>query len=1021
LVRDIYPGGTGGGPSVGSSQPTNMPVFKGHFYFSARDPILGSTLWRSDGTVEGTASLFGFQATGGGGVIDFAVADDWLYFRVYTSPQGIYQLWKTDGTVEGTTMILNGGANVPVLREAVTLGNNIIYQARDTQHGEELWISDGTAAGTKLLNDILPGSFGGVPGHPVRVGNKLYFIVSQTSAFRPELWVTDGTADGTIRVLTGNGVPGQVLDLNGVAIFNTASPEAPASLWRSDGTPEGTRLLRNFTTNASFVIQPLAVAGGQAYLTYVTSTDCALWKTDGTVAGTVRVKSMGAGGIGRVMAVGDRLFMEGYSAAAGTELWITDGTADGTVLVKDILPGPESSKLWPMAATQSQLFFKANDGVHGMEMWKSDGTAAGTVMVRDVMWKSNGQRPSNMTVLGGQVLFQATTPEAGRELWKYDTATSQAQLVKDLNPGTGSGFTTELPQQFTVAGNHLYFAANNWAATDLWRTDGTSEGTVLLQGGTGIHRPVINAGSDLFPFRNGLLYGQKDEMWFTDGTVEGTRKLGPGGYLAVALGDTALYAGPGIGNYPFVHRTDGTAAGSGPVVAAGLNLRSELMMAANGYVFFIGEDIPSGVELWKTNGTAGGTSLVRDMTAGTASSTLALRAVAGNRIFFTKNPPQTSELWSSDGTSAGTGRMSVLKFTTGLSAIGGIQPVGNMLFFTTNVKGNGCELWRSDGTAAGTIRVRDFFTTTNVGPKPAFITGLGGRLLFSMETPAHGRELWVSDGSVAGTGLLYDILPGIPSSDPVYLGQENGLAWFAATDAIHGRELWVTDGTAGGTRIVEDLSPGTDSSFPYWVGNAGGHVLAMYERDPGAGNGAGIREIAITPGNDPPTLTNAPVSVPPVIGGMASAGIPFSAIDHDNAPETLQWSAVSDNPDLLPADAIRITGTGNTRQIILSPASFVASGTVNVTVTLTDGATTLTRQFPVRIIASRTEFSRAADGQVRLIFTGIPGLAHTVQRSVNLTDWEDVQTITPGDNGEISWTDTSAPPSKAYYRLSGPR
>ena len=154
-----------------------------------------------------------------------------------------------------------------------------------------------------------------------------------------------------------------------------------------------------------------------------------LWKSDGTADGTELVKDIGTGGAGggynygsrprSLTAVGSTLYFSADDGTNGTELWKSDGTAAGTQLVKDIRPGISpyfpsySSSPSDLTAVGSTLFFSANDGTNGRELWKSDGTTAGTQLVKDIQTgapssiSGYGYRPSSdLTAVGKHPLLQ---------------------------------------------------------------------------------------------------------------------------------------------------------------------------------------------------------------------------------------------------------------------------------------------------------------------------------------------------------------------------------------------------------------------------------------------------------------------------------------------------------------------------------------------------------------------------------------------------------------------------------------
>ncbi|WP_301337667.1 ELWxxDGT repeat protein, partial [Microcystis aeruginosa] len=241
-----------------------------------------------------------------------------------------------------------------------------------------------------------------------------------------------------------------------------------------------------------------------------------LWKSDGTVAGTVAVADIRSPG--NLTAVGNTLFFTARDGLNGTELWKSDGTAAGTVLVKDIRPGSSSSYPRNLTAVGSTLFFTADDGVNGRELWKSDGTAAGTVLVRDIRPGSYGSysyssSPGNLTVVGNTLFFTANDNVNGTELWKSDGTEAGTVLVKDIFPGS----SYSPPRNLTAVGSTLYFTANDDVnGTELWKSDGTAAGTVLvadiIPGASGYGPSSLKVvGNTLFFTANNGVNG--DELW----------------------------------------------------------------------------------------------------------------------------------------------------------------------------------------------------------------------------------------------------------------------------------------------------------------------------------------------------------------------------------------------------------------------------------------------------------------------------------------------------------------------------
>src|SRR5262249_25534352 len=153
----------------------------------------------------------------------------------------------------------------------------------------------------------------------------------------------------------------------------------------------------------------------------------------------------------------------------------------GTTMVADINPGPGSSVPFDLTAFNGSLFFNADDGTNGRELWKSDGTAAGTVLVKDINPGTGSSIPEYLTAVNGTLFFSATDGAHNSELWKSDGTTACTVLVKDVNPGSTRYDGTYLGELTAVNGT-LFFTANDGVhGQELWKSDGTAAGTVMVK------------------------------------------------------------------------------------------------------------------------------------------------------------------------------------------------------------------------------------------------------------------------------------------------------------------------------------------------------------------------------------------------------------------------------------------------------------------------------------------------------------------------------------------------------------
>jgi len=393
---------------------------------------------------------------------------------------GIEQLWVTDGTAGGTRMIRAFSSTSA--DNIVEIGTKAFISVNDGIHGQELWMTDGTTAGT-VLADIQPGATGSFPDEMAIFQGSLFFRADD-GTHGLELWKSDGTVAGTV-------------------LFKDTWPGA------SGGNPNG-----------------MVAAGGSLFFQAndgIHGTE--LWKSDGTAAGTVMVKDIWPGATGSapfdMTNVNGTVFFEANDGTHGVELWKSDGTAAGTVMVADIVPGAGGSFPQRMANVNGELFFMATDATHGAELWKSDGTTAGTVLVKDINTGAGNSSPDNLTNVNGELFFTAFEPTHGVELWKSDGTAAGTMLVKDIWPGANPS----LPGALVNVNGTLFFQANDGThGIELWKSDGTLAGTVMV-------KDIDVGGGDSSPVNlinvNGVLEfdafdGTTENLYASDGTAAGT-------------------------------------------------------------------------------------------------------------------------------------------------------------------------------------------------------------------------------------------------------------------------------------------------------------------------------------------------------------------------------------------------------------------------------------------------------------------------------------------------------------------
>ena len=420
-------------------------------------------------------------------------------------------------------------------------------------------------------------------------------------------------------------------------------------------------------------------------------------------------------------------------------------------MVKDIYPGPNSSfSFFGPAKINTTLFFSANDQTNGFELWKSDGTNSGTVMVKNIYpgfmfaGVANNSEPRYLTNVNGLLYFTANDGINGRELWKSDGTEAGTVMVKDINTYNNVSDSSSDAAMLTDVNGVLYFTCNNIDnGYELWKSDGTANGTVMIKDiytgnninglpNSSVPYSLTNVNGTLFFAAGDAINGT--ELWKSDGTAAGTVIVG---------GRTG--AQNSIGSYPN-------------------------MTNVNGILYYAGygQSNNRDVELWKSDGTDAGTVLVKDI-------------FPGNNAFYA-NSSSPHNLTNVNGT---------LFFSACDSEI--------------NTNNQNFELWKSDGTSAGTVKVKEIRAGIN-GSSPRGLANANGFLYFSANDGIIGREIWKSDGTEAGTTLIKDLSADAGNSDPNEFTYLNGSTYFVASDGIIGRQIFKTDGTANGTIGINILN-----------------------------------------------------------------------------------------------------------------------------------------------------------------------------------------------------------------------
>lgn len=824
LEADIDPGAKGSDPIYLKDMGNGALFFAAHLEGIGREPYLrlqGTSETRLAGDIApGSESSNPEPAFGHRGAIYFGAATENGQRCVYVTDQGgnscapllmpgttqsiLVELLADGRFILATTNTMwvvapdstdavqfyeaADGARLPI-GHLKALGSVALFRGDSRASGSELWRTDGTAEGTRLLKDIRPGEGSSEMGPFVVVGGKAFFQAND-GEHGNELWVTDGTAEGTVLAAdlcpgAGGSDPHYFVAMAGDVYFCADDGKRGIELWRSDGSTPGTRCVSDLYPGSAGS-QPWSLAEFRGKLHFCAHTPDygeEVYCTDGTHEGTVvafdLVPGNGSSGPDNLTNLKDeRLFLTCNDGIHGEELWASDGSAAGTKLAADIwrieARSIPSSKPHDLAVLGERLVFGAGDAEHGDELWASDGSEKGTTLIGDLNPGPRDSAPSVLAAMDGYVLLSAESQETGREVWRTDGTGEGTLLVKDVWTGVESGH----PRMGAVAGGIAYFVADEESQTGtIWKTDGTSEGTSRVSNLT--LELAKSRVEELFELRGHVYcYATSPNgdwvLWAVDVADGKPRRLGTAG---MAMGLLEGKRGGNESSLSSEQRHDGLPASLiSAIHPPGGGSGKGLCLTVGNETYFVANTTDVGAELWKTDGTWTGTTLVSDCFPGPASSSpVLLSAKAAGLLFVAEHPRHGRVLWETNGTARGTGVITLV----GSTGEAGYPIFASEGCYVGEQKFAVCGAEAIEVTDRRDLLVVDRSTGSNL---PQVIGGVEGQrlsgardltvlheaILFVADGERAGEELWKRDTSTGLTTLVRDIFP---RSSPVDGGE----------------------------------------------------------------------------------------------------------------------------------------------------------------------------------------------------------------------------------------------------------
>ncbi len=777
-------------------------------------------VWSTDGTAGGTRKLASLKL---GHAPAVTSGESLLYFSALDPGDPwdqAYELWVTDGTSSGTRMLTHFTPEPSLSAcslQARIVGDELLFCASTSAAGTQVWRSDGTIAGTFPLSafgDIYPFAYSAYRVEATKLAGSYYFLgFGEDNAY--SLWRSEGT-------------PGAAVRVRRIASAEDYLEVAPwleqvedrlvfwgfADGWKpfgSDGTAAGTFALAETCPGSC---PPFAGSAGVVgdRLLFVALDDerhQQLWSTQGTAQSTFRlsddIQDLQDGSSRDLIgaAIGGDWLFPARDAATGFEPWAANPARPlSAYRVRDLVPDTPGIRLAHPNVRGSELAFSVREDFHfgDFGVYRTDGTGAGTLEIARIGVCGCGlgcvTGPATPSPLPAGIVFDDPEDCDSPSLRAWNRSSGE---VHRLFGGPGGERPGE-PELFPLGDAALVFLSHGGTSTEIWRTDGSDEGTTRALGAVPHERiqPFSDLGTGLLLLTTGSHFGLR----FFDPALDTVLELpsytssSHAPQYPSVVGHSAyffVYADP-LPNE--LWRSDGTVAGTLQFMTlpAGHELASEFF-ELDGSALFAIDNWETGLQLWTSDGTPSGTLLLRSFADGRYGmadlGTIGHRALFGIHTFDASTGIYRSELWQTDGTGEGTGFLANLEREGRPEYIRRFVKGSSALYFETTNEDFAVTLWATDGTPAGTRALWSDATLnyglwwTSIQPTP-----FGTDLVFVGASAGQGRELRVLDTTLPGSHLLVDLRPGPESSAPQDLTAAADRLYFTADDGLHGRELW---------------------------------------------------------------------------------------------------------------------------------------------------------------------------------------------------------------------------------------
>ena len=765
--------------------------------------------WRTDGTNDGTkrikeieANQQGKPVVWSGNSIDageiwtMATVGGQIYFAFdsitlnpspWTWFNGELQIWKSDGTTEGTTIVhafpswFSGGDEYWQAEIADADGSLLVAASHVQQeYTAKLWSFDETGDVFRPYSQTFHQSWHPAIRDVVQFNETTYFLGTQMDG-TAGLWATNpGGETMLVKEFVADiwlpNVPVGLTDINGTLFFTADDGDGSGKeLWKSDGTAEGTVMVKDVNPGPALgaLSRPVWLMDNEIHFLGWDGENISLWTTSGTSDGTLKVVDLPSG-LQDVVASGTTMYLRTRQKTSREfEIWKYEKgdlqllattnssiasfeSANTSLLFTTFSRNPEEFELWMhndvTGETNSlgqdfQLVGEIGDKTliyRGGLLFEMDFTTGVPELLHDDNESSHGAEPVLLTGVADRLFFYS---RRDGQLYQVE---QDITLVANAPELQLEQFHDGVITKMTATNDALYVLDGN----GLWKYDfRVDEGEWLLETTESTELGPVDymIDADL----SDVVFMIDGTLWTSDGTRDGTKRLSSS---SLTFPSDLLHGGD---RYYTIARAGFTqtlwVSEEANPNWTDLELNGVISMTEYQGELYLVLRQEGKFEIWKTDGTTEGKTLVSRFGVGGFSTSRYSRLVATDeKLFFAEGD--------------------------GLVGDSGLEPIAQHT-----------RLWAYDPANTDIENSTNLVKRFSPHASPVELANVNGQLFFSAGEESVGRELWVSDGTPEGTVLTAGLSIGPWGSNPSQLTFQNDRLFFVANDVMHGEEIWSID------------------------------------------------------------------------------------------------------------------------------------------------------------------------------------------------------------------------------------